>query len=111
MGIIDRLLGRKVEEKGVSFDPVWLDFYGSRVSKAGVPVSWERALDVSTVFACIRVIAEGVAQVPLRVMRELPDGKGSVPATDHPLYKVLNSKPNRWQTSFTMRETMVSIWR
>ncbi|QIO42886.1 phage portal protein [Rhizobium leguminosarum bv. trifolii] len=107
MGIIDRLLGRKVEEKGVSFDPVWLDFYGSRVSKAGVPVSWERALDVSTVFACIRVIAEGVAQVPLRVMRELPDGKGSVPATDHPLYKVLNSKPNRWQTSFTMRETMV----
>lgn len=107
MGIIDRLLGRKVEEKGVSFDPVWLDFFGSRVSKAGVPVSWERALDVSTVFACIRVIAEGVAQVPLRVMLELPDGKGSLPATDHPLYKVLNSKPNRWQTSFAMRETMI----
>ncbi|KAA0689844.1 phage portal protein [Neorhizobium sp. P12A] len=107
MGIIDRLLGRKDEQKSVTFDPVWFDFFGSRVSKAGVPVNWERALDVSTVFACIRVIAEGVAQVPLRVMRELPDGKGSVPATDHPLYKVLNSKPNRWQTSFAMRETMI----
>ncbi len=107
MGIIDRLFGRKDEQKSVSFDPVWLDFFGSRQSKAGVPVSWERALDVSTVFACIRVIAEGVAQVPLRVMRELPNGKGSEPAIDHPLYKVLNSKPNQWQTSFSLRETMI----
>ena len=107
MGIIDRLLGRKVEEKSASFDPVWLDFFGARQSKAGVPVSWERALDVSTVFACIRVIAEGVAQVPLRVMKELPGGKGSEPAVDHPLYRVLNSKPNQWQTSFALRETMI----
>lgn len=107
MGIIDRLLGRKAEEKAVSFDPVWLDFFGARQSKAGVPVSWERALDVSTVFACIRVIAEGVAQVPLRVMKELPNGKGSEPALQHPLYKVLNSKPNQWQTSFALRETMI----
>src|SRR5688572_27700402 len=99
MGIIDRLLGRKAEEKATSFDPAWLDFFGSRSSKAGIPVSWERALDVTTVLACIRVIAEGVAQVPLRVMRELPDGNGSVPAQDHQLYKVLNSKPNQWQTS------------
>lgn len=107
MGIIARLLGRKTEQKAVSFDPVWLDFFGARISKAGVPVSWERALDVSTVFACIRVIAEGVAQVPLRVMKELPDGRGSVPAPEHSLYKVLNSKPNPWQTSFALRETMI----
>lgn len=107
MGFWNKLLGREAEQKSVSFDPVWLDFFGSRTSKAGVPVSWERALDVSTVFACIRVIAEGVAQVPLRVMRELPNGKGSEPALQHPLYKVLNSKPNQWQTSFALRETMI----
>jgi HK97 family phage portal protein len=106
MGIIDRLLGRKVEEKAVSFDPVWLDFYGSRTSKAGVSVSWERALDVSTVFACIRVIANGVAQVPLRIMKELPDGGGE-PATEHPLYTVLNRRPNKWMTSFELRETLI----
>ncbi len=106
MGILSWFTPRR-EQKSVTFDPVWLDFFGSRVSRAGVQVSWERALDVSTVFACIRVIAEGVAQVPLRVMRELPDGKGSVPAPEHSLYKVLNSKPNQWQTSFAMRETMI----
>ncbi|MGK9199020.1 phage portal protein [Sinorhizobium meliloti] len=107
MGLIDRLLGRKAEEKAVSFDPVWLDWFGSRQSKAGVPVNWERALDVSTVFACIRVIANGVAQVPLRVMKELPDGKGGTPATEHPLYTVLNRRPNKWMTSFELRETLI----
>ncbi|UOK71703.1 phage portal protein [Ancylobacter polymorphus] len=107
MGIIDWVLGRRSEHKSVSFDPAWLEFFGSRKSKAGVEVSWDSALDVSTILACVRVIAEGVAQVPLRVMQELPDGKGSKPATEHPLYKVLNRRPNPWQTSFAMRETMI----
>jgi len=107
MGFWSKVFGRESEQKAVSFDPVWLDFFGSRTSKAGVPVSWERAMDVSTVFACIRVIANGVAQVPLRVMKELPDGKGGVPATEHPLYAVLNRRPNKWMTSFELRETLI----
>lgn len=107
MGILDKLFRRNAEQKAVTFDPVWLDFYGSRVSKAGVSVSWERALDVTTVLACIRVIAEGISQVPLRVMRNIDGGNGSEPAYDHPLYKVLYRKPNPWMTSFALRETMV----
>jgi HK97 family phage portal protein len=50
-------------------------------------------------------MANGVSQVPLRVMEEV--GDGSRPATGHPLYGVLNRRPNEWQTSFTMRETMM----
>jgi HK97 family phage portal protein len=108
MGIIDWVLRRQPgERKAVSFDPAWLNFFDARVSKAGVPVSWERALDVSTVFACVRVIAEDVAQVPLLVMKATPDGKGREVAIEHPLFKVLNSKPNKWMTSFALRETMV----
>lgn len=107
MGIWNKLFRRNAERKAVSFDPVWLDFFGTRTSKAGVPVSWDRALDVATVMACIRVIAEGIAQVPLRVMREVEGGKGSEPATDHPLYTVLYRRPNKWMTSFSLRETMI----
>lgn len=108
MGWIRQKLGlEKAEQKAVAFDPAWRSFWGGRAVKSGVPVNWERALDVSTVFACVRVIAEGVAQVPLRVMRQIPGGMGSEPAVDHPLYKVLNRKPNPWQTSFELRETLV----
>lgn len=107
MGIWDWVRGRRPEQKAVSFDPVWLDYFGSRVSKSGVSVSWDRALDVSTVFACLRSIANGVAQVPFRVMQELPDGKGGTPALDHPLYRVLNKRPNKWMTSFELREVLI----
>jgi HK97 family phage portal protein len=107
MGFWDWVPGRKAESKAVSFSQAWTDYFGLGAVKAGVSVNWQTALDVSVVYACIRVIANGIAQVPLRVMKELPDGKGWEPAVDHPLYKVLNRKPNKWQTSFAMRETMI----
>lgn len=76
---------------------------GSR-TKAGVSVTWETALRVSTVLACARVIADGLAQVPLKLFQD--DGTNKVPAVDHPLYPVLYRRPNEWQTSFEFRETM-----
>lgn len=110
MGVWEWVTGRKPTEnetKGVIYSQEWENYVGMTMPKAGVAVNWQSALDVSVVYACIRAIANGIAQVPLRVMRELPDGKGWEPAPEHPLYKVLNRKPNRWQTSFAMRETMI----
>lgn len=106
MGVWSWITGR-TEAKAVSFSKEFDDFFAMTKPKSGVAVDWKSALDVTTVLACVRVVAEGVAQIPLRVMRELPDGKGSVPATDHALYKVLNRRPNKWQTSFAFRETML----
>lgn len=82
-------------------------FGGGGSTKSGLTVTQETALQVSVVMACVRVISEGVAQVPFRVMQERPDGVTRLPAKDHPLYDVLHRKPNRWQTSFGLRETMV----
>ncbi len=108
MGIWDWLPGKKASEaKDVSFSQAFLDYFNMTSVKSGARVDWQTALDVTTVLAAARVIANGVAQVPLRVMRETADGLGSELATDHHLYKVLNRKPNTWQTSFELRETMV----
>lgn len=74
-------------------------------SKSGQSVSVSTALKVATVFACVRVIAEGVAQVPLKLFRE--EGDSRVPAKDHPLYDKLHRKPNDLTTSFGWRETLV----
>ncbi len=75
-------------------------------SKSGKMVSVETALQVVCVFACLRVIAEGVAQVPLKVFKERTGG-GKDSARDHPLFDVLHRRPNPWQTSFEFRETLV----
>ena len=81
------------------------EVFGSRKTRSGESVTWSTAIEVSTVLACVRVIAEGCAQVPFRLHRET--GTSRAPVTDHPLSMVLYRRPNPWQTSFEFRETLL----
>lgn len=78
----------------------------SEVSTAGLPVHPSTALSIGAVFACARVLAESVAQLPLLLYRRTEDG-GKERATDHYLYPVLHDQPNKRQTSFQFREMMM----
>jgi HK97 family phage portal protein len=77
----------------------WSALFGGPTSSSGVAVS------VSTVLACGRVRANGLAQIPLKVLRVDQDGRRT-PALDHPVYKLLYSQPNDWMTSFEFREML-----
>lgn len=86
------------------------DFYYRPVGQpasSGVDVTIDSSLRVGTVFACIRVLGESVASLPLHVYRRL-DGGGKEKAPDHPLYEVLHDRPNVWQTSFEWRESVMT---
>lgn len=74
------------------------------LSEAGAYVTPETALQLSAVFACVRVRSESLAQVPLVVMRD--EGGRRERAKDHPLYRLLHDGPNEWQTSFQFREML-----
>ena len=74
-------------------------------SKAGQKVTLDSALKVATLFACLRVLSEGVAQVPFKLMRDAEGTK--LPAREHPLYDLLATAPNDWQTSYEFREQTV----
>jgi HK97 family phage portal protein len=94
--------------KSASTLDLFREIYGGRLSSAGKSVNLQTALGVSTVFGCSRLIGNGMAQVPLKLMRESTSG-GRVtrlPAKDHPLYDVLGRRPNPWQTSFEFRQLM-----
>jgi HK97 family phage portal protein len=93
------------ERKGYSTLELFRDIFGGRESKSGRIVNLETALKVSTVFCCLRVLADGVAQVPWKLLRT--NGRNIVEAEDHPLYSVLYRRPNEWQTSFEYRETVM----
>ena len=79
-------------------------YFGS--SGAGKSVTVSSAIQMSTVYACVRVIAETIASLPLHVYEVT--GKGNMKATEHPLYRVLHDEPNLEMTSFILRETMLS---
>ena len=76
------------------------------MSGAGKSVTARTAIQVSAVYACVRVIAETVASLPLHVY-EVTD-KGSVKAQEHPLYRLLHDEPNSEMTSFVWREAMLT---
>ena len=91
--------------KNVSFgESFWKDLI--HPSKSGVNVTATTALQITAVFACLRVLAEGVAQVPLKLFKANDDG-GGTPAKDNSLYNILHRKPNAWQTSFEFRENLI----
>ena len=92
------------KKSGSTMDLLREVFFQQNQSSTGKTVNSETALKVSTVFACCRVIGEGLAQVPLKLMKE--SGNTRVPYKDHPLYGVLATKPNSWQTSFEYREML-----
>lgn len=59
---------------------------------------------ISIVYACARVIAEGLALPPCYVNRV--DRSGRELANSHPLYYLLNASPNDRQTAYEFREML-----
>jgi HK97 family phage portal protein len=59
----------------------------------------------SAVFACVRVLAETIAMLPLHVYERSADG-GKTRALSHPLYNVLHAAANPEMTSYELRETL-----
>lgn len=104
MKLLDRLFGRKAAE--LTYDQVAGLIDGSLGGRvAGVTVTDKTALQVSTVLACVRVIADGCATPPLNVYRETDTGRREK-AVNIPEFRLLARRPNEWQTSFEWRRMM-----
>jgi len=93
---------RDKPQNAVSAAPAF--FFG--MSGAGKSVTPRSAIQVSVVYACVRVIAETVASLPLHVYESTDTG--SEKASGHPLYRLLHDEPNAEMTSFILREVMLS---
>lgn len=76
-------------------------------SSTGQNVNETTAMQMSAVYACVRIIAEAIAQIPLNVYRFTEDG-GKEKDPRHPLYFLLHDEPNPEMTSFIFRETLMS---
>jgi len=58
------------------------------------------ALNEAVYFACIKVLSESIGKLPLKVMQAQP-GKGVRVAREHPYYRMLNERPNRFMSAST----------
>ncbi len=82
-----------------------VDFIGN--SNSGVQVDELRALQTSAVYACVKILAETVASLPLHLFKKGKGGKSEM-AEQHPLFSCLYEMPNDEMTSFEFREMMMT---
>ena len=80
-------------------------FMGGSIS--GKNVNERSAMQMTAVYACVRILSEAVAGLPLHLYRYNKDG-GKEKALDHPLYGLLHDEPNPEMTSFVFRETLMT---
>lgn len=70
-------------------------------------VTEQSAMQMTAVYACVRVLAEAVAGLPLHIYEVQSEG-GKQKAVNHPLFALLHDEPNTEMSSFVFRETMMT---
>lgn len=116
MSIIDNLIkntidiyyDRSYDMKDAISD--WMsDNYDGSIDEtaAGVNVTPARSLTLSTVYACVKILSETIASLPLAVYKDLSP-RGREKAGSHFLYKLLHDRPNPYMTSFQWRALTIT---
>lgn len=101
-----RLFNQAGDRKLTLTDPLgWLNLFGLR-SRSGTVVTMETALQLSTVWACIRLTAQAVASLPLDLY-ERRSANDRVPLDDD-LAEVICHSPNADQTTIEFWEGMAA---
>ena len=114
LGLINNLLAaRKTRpSSGVEDGEGWVGTYWPAAPAAGgVRVDEATALNLSVVWACVRVLTQSLASPGWGVFRR--EGQNRFAATDHPADVLLRRRPNPYMTPFGFRETMLMhtlIW-
>ncbi|WP_112384673.1 phage portal protein [Streptococcus intermedius] len=111
MGILERLgLKRQRGEPKDKYEGNDFSLLFGRTT-SGKTVNERTALQTTAVYACVRILSETIASLPLHVYRYTEGGKEK--DTKHALYTLLHDEPNPDMTSFVFRETLMShllIW-
>lgn len=85
--------------------PGWFVANWGQKTHAGVDVNPDTALNYAAVFACVRILSETIASLPLPVYERLTGG-GKERARGHYLYRILHDAPNPLMTSMEFREAL-----
>ena len=76
-------------------------------STSGKSVNERSAMQMTAVYACVRILSESIAGLPVHLY-QYKDGGSKEKALEHPLYKILHDEPNPEMTSFVFRETLMT---
>ncbi|MDP3058768.1 MAG: phage portal protein, partial [bacterium] len=103
MNVFSKLFKARDKPHNSLFGSTYSFFFGSTAS--GKTVNERTAMQTTAVYACVRILAETVASLPLHTYKHTAGGKEK--AKNHRLYYLLHDEPNPEMTSFVFRETLM----
>lgn len=102
--LLPKLFQSRASPQNSLFGSTYSFFFGSTTS--GKTVNERSAMQTTAVYACVRILAETIASLPLHLYRYTDNGKEK--AVENSLYYKLHDEPNSEMTSFVFRETLMS---
>ena len=111
MGILELIGLKRARDKPTnSYEGSDFSYLFGRTT-SGKNVNEMTALQTTAVYACVRILAEAIASLPIHVYKHTDECKEQY--VNHQLYYLLHDEPNPDMTSFVFRETLMShllIW-
>ena len=98
-------LGQGIRPLTASMEMAIVFYFGE--STSGKSVNGRSAMQMTAVYACVRILSESIADLPVHLY-QYKDAGSKVKALEHPLYKILHGEPNPEMTSFVFRETLMT---
>ena len=105
MGILSGLFHSRDKPKDSTNGNSYRFLFGGTTS--GNRVTEQSAMQMTAVYACVRILSEAIAGLPVHLYHYTETGSKEK-AVGHPLYFLLHDEPNPEMTSFVFRETMMT---
>lgn len=99
MGILESLFGAERRTYNSADDFWYMPVTAMTPTSSGVRFSDDGAMRSAAVAACVKVLSESVASLPLHVYKRLSNG-GKERATQHYLYDLLHNQPNSFMSAY-----------
>lgn len=104
------MLFRKLEKRSDDTSDLkapnkWLiNLIGGNDTYSGESVTTDTAMNIAAVYACIRILSNHVAMLPLQLYQDSRGKKKRI--HDHPIAKLIETRPNPYMTPFQFKQTM-----
>ena len=108
MGVLANIFKARDKPENRTAGSGYSFYMGSTTS--GKAVTERSSMQMTAVYACMRILSETVAELPLHLYHYNDDG-GKAKALEHSLYHLLHDEPNPEMSSFVFRETLMRIRR
>lgn len=106
MGILTKAMSVLARGLGLT-DPRLYQYFAAGPTSAGEEVTVNTALQLDAVWACVRLISQTIATLPLFFYTKDAQGRGII-NSDHPLYRILHDRPNADMTATEFWEAMMA---